>query len=169
MTIGKTPEGFLWTLEADEAVYVLNCLNALLRHYQTPPELWNERERQFWSAEVVQETDDSKGGQEATENLQEEKNLWRSERTELLQKWLGSEQTDPPNFTFAVLPEEIDPLVSILNERRLLLAALYAVDESKMELDLENIPDRHEREALIEIHILGSVLEVWMQLLLGDN
>ncbi|SDU15209.1 hypothetical protein SAMN05444156_2271 [Verrucomicrobium sp. GAS474] len=105
------------------------------------------------------------GADAASDDLAEARLGWRSERLVMLEKWLapGAPFGEGGNGVLTLPPDEIDLFFSIINDRRLSLAALYLVTEDLMEADIEAIQPQELQQAVWEIHLLAFVMENCLQ------
>jgi hypothetical protein len=147
-----------------EAVFVINVLARLGRHYQEdvgrmPPAL-----RAYWQGnasreEISGQEDDMK---ESREVLAEERAELRSERLALVEKWIGeyelAEERDP--WEVEISDAERDEFVAMLNDRRMLLALELGITQEEMEAAPAEIPDEARRNAVLEIDFLGHFILV---------
>ena len=105
------------------------------------------------------------GADTASDDLAEARLAWRSERLEVVEKWLalGGPFGPKGNGLLTLRPDEIDLFFSILNDRRLSLAALYSINEDLMAADIEAIQPQELQQAVWEVHLLAFVMESCLQ------
>ncbi|MCE0483145.1 MAG: hypothetical protein LV479_02780 [Methylacidiphilales bacterium] len=146
-----------------EAIFIINTLAQLGRHYQTdmaklPPAL-----QAYWRGTITRgETTDKNEMKESQEMLAEARAELRSERLELVESWIRefelAENREP--WQVEISTAERDEFVAMLNDRRLLLALEIGITEGDMELDPIQISEEARRNAILEIDVLGHFILV---------
>ncbi|HEY0256919.1 MAG TPA: hypothetical protein VGC39_05715 [Candidatus Methylacidiphilales bacterium] len=159
------PEYWRLGFAEPEAVFVINVLARLGRHYREdvsklPPAL-----RAYWqgvlSSGKSSDVDDLK---EAQEVLSEARAELRSERLALVENWIRefeiADQRDP--WKVEISTAERDEFVAMLNDRRLLIALEIGITDRDMEMAPGDITDEARRHAILEIDVLGHFLLVML-------
>lgn len=146
-----------------EAVFIINVLARLGRHYQEdvsklPPAL-----RAYWQGTLSSgKSPNADDLNESQEMLSEARAELRSERLALVENWIRefeiADQRDP--WKVEISSAERDEFVSMLNDRRMLLALEIGVTDHDMDMDPAEIPDNARRNAILEIDVLGHFLLV---------
>ena len=146
-----------------EAYFIINVLARLGRHYQEdisqlPPAL-----RAYWQGSIRAGKIPLEGElQESQEVLSEARAELRSERLALAENWVRefeiTEQRDP--WTVEITSAERDEFISMLNDRRMLLALEIGVTQADMETDPAEISNEARRNAILEIDVLGHFILV---------
>ncbi len=156
-----------WTLSFPEAeaVFIINILARLARNYQEdlsemPPAL-----RAYWQGTLtVGEAANKEEMRESQEVLSEARAELRSDRLALVENWIRefeiAEKRDP--WEVDVSNEERDEFISMLNDRRLLLAFEAGITEQDMTVDPGEISQEARRHAVLEIDILGHFILVML-------
>jgi len=164
MTCEPTEPGH-WrlTFPEPEAIFIINVLARLARHYQEnvsqlPPAL-----RAFWQGKITSgKSTDAEELKESQETLSEARAELRSERLALAENWVRefelTEKRDP--WKVEISSAERDEFVAMLNDRRMLLALEIGITESNMEIDPGEIPNEKRRHAILEIDVLGHFILV---------
>jgi len=96
---------------------------------------------------------------ELSEDLREARLEWRDQRLNLVNKWLANAGTLKINGRgILVLDyEEAEHFLCVLNDRRLLLAIEFNVDENLMSQFPRDLDSPDLQQALCEIHFLAMV------------
>ncbi len=157
------PEHWRLTFTEPEALFIINVLAQLGRHYQEdvakmPPAL-----RAYWQGKIsdgaVRPGDELN---EAQETLVEARAELRSERLNLVDNWIRSfelaEDRDP--WVVELTNDERDEFVAMLNDRRLHLAFQSGITEHDMEMDPDEIELEERRHTVLEIDILGGFIMI---------
>ena len=158
----------LWrlTLSEPEAEFIINVLARLGRQYQDdisrmPPAL-----RAYWLGPISRHGAEGRAEElaDSQEMLGEARLELRAERLALVENWLReyelAEQRDP--WQVELSAEDRDEFVSMLNDRRMLLAAELQVTEEDMEADPNTITDENRRVGILEIDVLGHFILVML-------
>jgi hypothetical protein len=156
-----------WRLSVTEpeAGFILNVLARLGKHYQEnisrmPPAL-----RAYWQGTI------SRGGAAGKDDLKESQEVLaearaelRAERLALVENWMRefelAEERDP--WKVEISSAERDEFVSMLNDRRMLLALEFGITEQDMECDPRQITDEGRRTSVLEIDVLGHFIMVML-------
>lgn len=97
----------------------------------------------------------------------EELKSFKGANQEHLERWLAQlPQTYSPteeSHIWRLSPAEIDPLLMVLNDHRLMLAARHGVDDHLMEADVPGLDNAELQQALVEIHLLAWLIETILQ------
>jgi hypothetical protein len=141
-----------------EAIFLMNVLMRLARHYQEevaglPPAL-----RTFWQSGASIPSGDAEAG-ESREVLSEARAELRSERRALAETWLRefeiAEKRDP--WIVELTTAERDEFVCMLNDRRLILGLEIGLTHDGK---LADLPEEGRRAAVMEIDVLGHFIMV---------
>jgi hypothetical protein len=148
-----------------EAGFILNVLARLGKNYQEnisrmPPAL-----RAYWQGTISRDgAADKEGLKESQEVLAEARAELRSERLALVENWMRefelAEERDP--WKVEISASERDEFVSMLNDRRMLLALENGITEEDMEADPHAITDEARRAIVLEIDVLGHFILVML-------
>jgi len=146
-----------------EAVFIINILARLGRHYQEDLDEMSPALRAYWQGPLAHgEVTDKKALKESEEVLSEVRTELRSERLNLVENWIRefeiAEKRDP--WAVEVSNEERDEFVSMLNDRRLVVAFEMGITEEEMTMNPSEIVDETRRHAVLEIDILGHFILV---------
>ena len=152
-----------WRLEfaAEESKPVSDLLLRMLEHYQIEFSTLPEALQRYWRG-CLSKAGNPEELKEAREHLQEERLVWRGERMALLEKWYKDSKSvaeDQP-WTLALSPEEFESLLVILNDRRLMLATQYGMNEEDLENAWTKKAQTQDLPALLalqEIEMLGNL------------
>ena len=160
-----SPERWRLRFSAAEALFLINVLAWLGRHYreevaQMPPAL-----RSYWQGRISRaEPGEENGLKESQELLSEARQELRAERLDLVETWLReyeiAEERDP--WVVELSAAERDEFIAMLNDRRLLLALEAGITEHDMETDLAEIPHEGRRSSVVEIDVLGHFILVML-------
>jgi len=148
-----------------EAGFILNVLARLGRNYQENISLMPSALRAYWQGTISRggggEKDDLKESQEV---LAEARAELRSERLALVENWLRdyelAEERDP--WIVELSSSEREEFVSMLNDRRMLLAVELGITEQDMECDPRQIPNEARRSTVLEIDVLGHFILIML-------
>jgi len=155
----------LWRLNfgEPEAVFIVNVLARLGRHYQEdlskmPPAL-----RAYWQGKITRgEVSDPAALKESQDVLSEARAEVRSDRLALVESWIRefeiAEDRDP--WAVEVTSAERDEFVSMLNDRRLLLALEFGISEEDMDMKPAQITNEARHHAVLEIDVLGHFIMI---------
>jgi hypothetical protein len=168
MKLTKTAEGWVLELEWLERVIIVTALEQQATHYRTPLDQLDPVLQAHWRGRLS-----LRGGEkakEASEDLAEVRAGWRGERLQAIERWLQVLNLNDVDQvqSLGLTVEEIETLVQVFNERRLVLAAEYGIGDAAMEADLESGPVDQTQRAVMEIHLLGVVLHVLISALDGE-
>jgi len=164
MTCEPTEPGH-WrlTFPEPEGAFIINVLARMARHYQEnvselPPAL-----RGYWQGKIASgKSADAEELKESQETLAEARAELRSERLTLAENWVRefelAEKRDPWNVEIS--SAERDEFVSMLNDRRMLLALEIGITEGDMEAAPEEISSEKRRHTILEIDVLGHFILV---------
>ena len=156
-----------WRLSFNEPEtdFVINTLARLGRHYQEdvarmPPAL-----RAYWQGTITRSESAPKGEvRELQDDLAEARTELRAERLALVENWMRdyelSEQRDP--WQVELTTAERDEFLSMLNDRRMMLALEIGITEDDMEADLGQIANEARRAGILEIDVLGHFILVML-------
>ena len=144
-----------------EAVFIINVLAQLGRHYQEDVEKLPPALRTYWQGTLASgESAEAEDLKESQEMLAESRAELRSDRLALVENWIRefemAESRDP--WKVDISSAERDEFVAMLNDRRMLVALQAGVTEHDMEVDPARIPDELRRQAVWEIDMLGYFL-----------
>lgn len=151
-----------------EAAWIQHAFQRLLEHYTPDLEELSEQERAYWKGDLRDPSASPNALPQESEFLEIERLEWKNLRGEKVRAWLQSLRNDPTHEeTLFSLPfEELDLLLQILNDRRLLLASIHNVEEKDMHHDPEKLLHDPKAPALIEIDFLayvqGNILQFLM-------
>ncbi len=153
----------LWRLSIPEqqAIFIINALARIGRHYRQDVAQLPPSQRAYWEGTLVSgksaNADDLK---ESQEMLSEARADLRSERLILVETWIRefelAEQHEP--WTVDISSTERDEFVSMLNDRRLLLALELGLTDAEMEARPDKINDESRRAVIWEIDVLGHFI-----------
>lgn len=146
-----------------EAIFIINVLAQLGRHYQEDVTKLSPALRAYWQGKITRDEESEQGElKEAQEMLAEARTELRSERLELVESWIRefelAENREP--WKVEISTAERDEFVSMLNDRRMWLALEVGVTESDMEVDPDKISEESRRHAIMEIDVLGHFILV---------
>ena len=163
MKIASTARSIRMTLQSSEAPFIADVLVQLQKEYEVPPQELESKISEVWY---------SKKGHQGTGSSKEEIAEWnhslfefRGENARKIQDWIQLLRRESYPVVWDVPLQEVDSLLMILNDYRLSLAARYEVAESEMEHDLTQIEDARKRLALLQIHLLGIMMDEILQCL----
>jgi hypothetical protein len=148
-----------------EAVFIINILARLGRHYQENVAQMSPALRAYWQGPLARgEVKDKAALKESEEVLAEGRAELRSERLGLVENWIRefeiAETREP--WAVEVTHEERDEFIAMLNDRRLLLAFELGITEEEMTKDPNEIAEEARRHAILEIDILGHFILVML-------
>jgi len=147
-----------------EAGFIIGVLAQLGAHYREDVAKLPPAQRAYWQGSISRGTGgaDPEALKESQEVVSEARAELRSERLLLVENWLRdyelAESRDP--WQVEVTAADRDEFVSMLNDRRLLLALELGVTEADMEANPAEITEQRRRHAILEIDILGHFILV---------
>jgi hypothetical protein len=156
-----------WRLSFNEpeAQFLINVLARMARHYQEdisrlPPML-----RAYWAGAITRgETGGDEQLKESQEVLAEARGELRAERLALAENWMRdfelAEEREP--WIVEISAAERDEFISMLNDRRMLLALEGGITEADMDADLGKISNEARRAGILEIDVLGHFILVML-------
>ncbi len=150
-----------WQLDWNdfEAQMAAGSFQRMAMHYQLqvddlPPAL-----QAHWRGHLA-EAKDVEALKEEQHLLEGERLAWRSERLTLVEKWVAAYAKSGIGLAWSLQDrEELEGLLMVLNDRRLILAVEHGIDETLMEVDLDNVAEIPLRQALWEVHVLALFQE----------
>jgi hypothetical protein len=157
----------LWRLSftEPEAEFLINVLARLGKSYQEDVARMSPALRAYWEGSIcrgdVADKDDMKESQEV---LAESRAELRVERLALVENWMRdfelAEARDP--WKVEISGAERDEFISMLNDRRMLLALEMGVTEEDMEAAPHEIPNETRRVSILEIDVLGHFILIML-------
>lgn len=162
MQVLRHPKGLELILFQPEVVFLKQALEQIIFNYRTAPEDLPDSIRQKWFPGQEQLDDDD------LEILHEDGGLFRGENATLAQKIL-SQLNDPLSWPLILLLDwdEADRFLTVINDQRLYLAAVFGVNEVDMTSDLEEVKASEKKSALIQIHFLAWMVELMVMRMSG--
>lgn len=140
-----------------EAVFLAAILEQLKKDYQVPPDAIETKVAEVWySNEGHLRVDAS---QEEERDWNQELFKYRGENAQKIEKWIELLREKKDVIIWEIPVSQIDALLVVINDYRLALAARHEVAETEMEHDLAKIEDPEKRYALLQIHLLGLMIE----------
>jgi hypothetical protein len=144
-----------------EADFLINVLARLARSYQEDISQMPPLLRTYWQGTISRgELADKEDMKESQEVLAESRAELRADRLALVENWMRdyelAESRDP--WTVEVSNAERDEFISMLNDRRMMLALEIGVTEGDMEADPLEIPNEARRVGILEIDFLGHFI-----------
>jgi len=158
------PDQWRLSFNEPEADFLVNVLARMARHYQEdvsrlPPAL-----RAYWQGTLTRGKASGADLKESQEVLAEARTELRAERLALAENWMRdyelAEERDP--WQVDITATERDEIVSMLNDRRMLLALEAGITEADMEADLGKMSDDARRARVLEIDVLGHFILVML-------
>ena len=158
------PDQWRLSFNEPEADFLVNVLARMARHYQEdvsrlPPAL-----RAYWQGTLTRGKASGADLKESQEVLAEARTELRAERLALAENWMRdyelAEERDP--WQVDITATERDEIVSMLNDRRMLLALEAGITEADMEADLGKMSDDARRARVLEIDVLGHLFLVML-------
>ena len=147
-----------------EADFIVNTLARLGKHYQEDVTQMSPALRAYWQGTLTRGGAAKSELAESQEVLSEARAELRSERLGLVENWIReyelAEERDP--WQVEISGEERDEFVSMLNDRRMILAHDLGITEGDMEADLTKITNEKRRAAILEIDVLGHFILVML-------
>ena len=151
-----------WQLDWNdfEAQVLAGSFQRMAVHYQLQLEDLPPALQKHWRGHVA-EAKDADALKEEQHLLEGERQAWRSERLTLAEKWLAAymESGVGRPWSLQLEREELEGLLMVLNDRRLILALEHGIDETLMEVDFDDIKEVPLRQALWEVHVLALFQE----------
>jgi hypothetical protein len=153
-----------WRLsfEEPEALFIVNTLLHLRRHYgddlaQLPP-----GQRAFWQGTVSAATKEDPALEGARDLLAQGRTELRSDRLALVDNWLRDFELAESRAPWRVdlTTAERDEFVAMLNDRRLLLALEIGLTDRELENDPVRVGDETRRASILEIDVLGHFIVI---------
>ena len=146
-----------------EAAFLVHVLTRLGQHYQEDIAELPPAQRAYWEGRITRNKISEKNDlKESQEMLSEARAELRSDRLALVETWLRefelAEERDP--WTVEISAAERDEFVSMLNDRRLLLALELGITEHDMDAQPSQISSEARRAAILEIDVLGHFIMV---------
>ena len=143
----------------------MNVLARLARHYHEDMAELSPALRTFWqSGASVREAAAKAGSGEAEESrdvLAESRADLRSERCELAESWLREFELAEEPWTVEMTTAERDEFISMLNDRRLILALETGLTREDMPAS-GKVAVEDRRTAIMEIDVLGHFIMVML-------
>jgi hypothetical protein len=169
MNLTPVDDGWELQLGMAEAVLLLRSLTALQRQQETPVEQLPATLREYWQGIISRGQTDSL--EEAAKDLTEARLLWRGERATLLKIWIEKLkiEKEAENIAIALKKDDLEQFLTMINDRRLLLAAEYEITEREMDTDPVEIKNQERRLVLVEMFLLGLVMEQILQIMLQEG
>ena len=153
-----TGDRWRMTFLEPEAAFLMNVLARLIRHYREDLAGSSPALRTFWQNGISAKITD-RGSEESREVLAESRADLRAERRALAESWLRDFELAEEPWSMEMTGAEREEFVSMLNDRRLVLAVESGVaQEENLGAAKLTIDDR--RAAVLEIDVLGHFIMV---------
>jgi hypothetical protein len=148
-----------------EAEFLISVLTRMGKHYQEDVSRLPPTVRAYWQGTISRGEADRKDDlKESQEVLAEARAELRGERLALAENWMRefdlAEEHDP--WQVDISAAERDEFVSMLNDRRMLLALEAGITEEDMESELAQISNEARRASIWEIDVLGHFILVML-------
>jgi hypothetical protein len=144
-----------------EAEFLITVLARLGKSYQEDISRMPPMLRIYWQGTISRgELADKEDMKESQEVLAESRAELRAERLALVENWMRDyelAETRAP-WRVEITSGERDEFVSMLNDRRMMLALEMGVTEEDMEADPLEIPNEARRMGILEIDFLGHFI-----------
>ncbi|MEO0454832.1 MAG: hypothetical protein AAFY98_11970 [Verrucomicrobiota bacterium] len=145
-------------LDVPEKFIFIKALRQLEADYRIHPEDAEEHLRSAWYSSKSQ--DEAGYSDDEFREWQSQLQEIRSERLENISHWLDRLAQGTSDLTrWEIADSEVDDLISILNDYRLLLALENDIGEHEMEENCFLMQDPDRRMVMIEIHVLAAFME----------
>jgi hypothetical protein len=145
-------------LKSAEAAFLAETLEQLKKEYEVPPDSVETKVAGVWYSNEGHLRADSTPEEEQDWN--QELFNYRSKNAQKIEAWIQTLRHDKSESILWEIPlHEVDVLLVAMNDYRLCLAARHEVAETEMEHDLDNVANPEKRYALLQIHLLGLVIE----------
>lgn len=161
-------EGWIVIVNEAEGQLLAHCFAKLAAHYEVSIQDLPERLQAYWRGTISRQEGCRKSEwAEAQADLEETRRAWRSQRLEVLKEWLCEydAQRNEPNWELKLNADRMDLFLSILNDRRLTLAAEWNIGDEEMDSDPCEVKREEVRQALWEIHLLSYFQEQCLELI----
>jgi len=151
------------TFAEPEAAFLMNVLVRLARSYREDLSQVSPALKTFWqhgtSVAAAQQPPKNTDAEESREVLAESRADMRSERLALAEAWLRDFELAEEPWEMEMTSAERDEFISMLNDRRLILAVESGVTrEEHITIGKGALDDR--RAAILEIDVLGHFIMV---------
>jgi hypothetical protein len=156
------PEEWRLILTEPEGEFLVNVLARLGRQYQADVARMSPALRAYWQGTISRNGIAGKEEElkDSQEMLAEARGELRAERLALVENWLSeyelAEVRDP--WIVELTGTERDEFISMLNDRRMMLAAEMEITEQDMEAAPNQISDEQRRVGILEIDVLGHFI-----------
>jgi hypothetical protein len=150
-----------------EKELLLFSLEEVEDHYAQDESALGNKFKAYWRGRLSQITQNEQELGEANEDLYEARWAWKSARLDVVRKWLAEEGSlKSEGSSVLVLDEsEAEQFLSILNDRRLLLALEHNLDEDLMARNPTDVTQPELQQSLWEIHFLAIVQQYVLEAL----
>jgi hypothetical protein len=151
---------------AMEKEILLNTVQAILQNYKLKPDELDPKTAAVWYS--------TRGCKSAGMSAEETRDWidslysFKGANAALLEQWSKQiKEVEPGKFELAIKLEHAASLVTIINDHRLHLAALHDIGQEEMDLRdwvEEEQPNSEQQSALVQIELLGWLIEVILRL-----
>ena len=161
MELTPAPQGLSLRLDEAEARLLASILARILKHYRAAPEDLNPRVRGVWYSSRGCET--ARMTPEEIRDWMEALHGFKGAHTRLIEAWIRQMRLSAPGGAGLQLSAgEAPAFLTVLNDHRLMAAALRNIGEAEMTLlpqqaIVQLAPPR--ARALLEIQFLGAIIE----------
>jgi hypothetical protein len=160
-----SPDVWQLSFNEPEAAFVINVLARLGKSYQADMAEMSPALRAYWQGAIAKgEAAQKEDMRESQEVLADARAELRSERLALVENWMRefelAEDRDP--WKVELSSAERDEFISMLNDRRMMLAFELGVTEADMEADPSKMTDEARRVGILEIDVLGHFILVML-------
>lgn len=153
--------GNLLTLQFEEREkeLLLFSLGELEEHYSTDEPVLSAKLQGYWTGRLTRSREIEKELAGECADLSEARTVWKSERLILVRKWLAEQGTLKTGTGGILVLDQggSEQFLSVLNDRRLLLALEHNLDEELMSRHLSEVKPLELQQALWEIHFLAII------------
>ena len=168
MKAGRENDQIILRLGPEEAQFMRRIFATIIRQYQLKPEEVHPR-----VAEVLYSTRGCRSAgldEEQTREWIENLHSLKTANLVALRHWRRQLAGKSEVFELALNDEHAQTLVTVLNDHRLMCAARYNIGEDEMDIrnltQMEQLGAR-QRAALLDVMMLGAVIEAVLALLPG--
>lgn len=158
MQVYSAPDYLEIVLFEPEAALLEDIFEQIISNYQTRPEDLEGTVRGVWY---------SGEGFHSAQMDSDDVAFWlddlysfRGENSKKCERWIEEIQTEDYPMLWRVSHEDVDTLLTVINDHRLYCAAQHSIGDQEMEMPLEEIDDISVKQALIEIHFLAWLMEL---------
>lgn len=159
MHVEKENDFYRIVLPPAEASILKHCFVQIFDAYRVKPDELPEKIEEVWYQSASHQTIADEDAHEWAEHLYK----FRGENCKNIEKWIAILSSNDALVDWRLPSQEIDSLLTVVNDYRLYRGAEWDISQADMESDFNLVANPRKRLALLEIHFLGWLMELLLK------